>query len=265
MRLIDTHAHLCDDAFDVDREERIVRALDSSVTAIINAGTEESSSRAAAELARRPGLWAVAGVHPHQAAAAADRGLDWLEEMLRLDGVLGVGEIGLDYHYDFSPCPVQIQVFRQQLAIAAEHRVPVVVHNREADEDCLDALRRELPPGHPVLLHCFSGGIDLMRRVLELGYHIGLGGIVTFANARETREVAREVPLERLVLETDSPYLAPHPKRGRRNEPALVRHVAERISQIRQMALEDLAGRTTAAAEGFFGRRLDGEAGSCSI
>ncbi len=242
----------------------MARARAASVAAIINAGTDRSSSRAAVKLAARPGVWALVGVHPHQAAGAADRDLAWLEDLLDLDEVLGVGEIGLDYHYDFSPRPVQGRIFRRQLAIARKHRAPVVVHNREADEDCLALLREELPAGHPVLLHCFSGDVGLMQEVLERGYLIGLGGVVTFKSAVDAREVARRIPLERLVLETDAPHLAPHPRRGRRNEPAFILHIARRIARIRGIPVEELAAATTAAAETFFARDLYEEAGPCS-
>ncbi len=264
MRFVDTHAHLYADAFASDRKACIDRACTSSVEGIINAGTDSSSSRAAVNLARLPGVWALGGVHPHQAAAAADKDLDWLEHLLELDEVLGVGEIGLDYHYDFSPRPLQAQVFGRQLALAKKHGALVVVHNREADSDCLDLLRRGLLAGHPVLLHCFSGDVALMEEVLDRGYHIGLGGVVTFKNARETHEVARQVPLDRLVLETDAPYLAPHPKRGRRNEPAFIPLIAERIAHLKGIPVEEVAAETTAAAELFFGRHLGGEAGACS-
>ena len=264
MRFVDTHAHLYADAFASDRTACIERACASSVEGIINAGTDSSSSRAAVRLARRPGVWALGGVHPHQAAAAG-KGLDWLEQLLERDEVLGVGEIGLDYHYDFSPRPVQVQVFSRQLALAKKHGALVVVHNREADADCLDLLRRELSPGHPVLLHCFSGDVALMEEVLDRGYYIALGGVVTFKKATQTHEVARQVRLDRLVLETDAPYLAPHPKRGRRNEPAFIPLIAERIAQLRGISVEEVAAETTATAETFFGRHLGGGAGTCSI
>ncbi len=263
--MIDTHAHLEDSRFDGDRDACLHRAYENSVVAVVNAGVSRERSEAAARLARdHPRVWATVGVHPHGASDAADDDLAWIVDLLHHEGVLGIGETGLDYHYDHSPRDVQRRVFRRQLELAKRLEVPVVIHDREAHDDCFAILEEELPPQHPVLLHCFSGDAALMERALGRGYYLGLGGVVTFKNARDTREVAARVPLDRLCLETDAPYLAPHPRRGRRNEPALIPHIARKIARLRGIPMSEVADSTTCTARAFFGHPLVEEAGPCS-
>lgn len=266
MRMIDTHAHLEDSRFDGDREECLRRAGENSVVAVVNSGINRERSRTAAGMADEyPGVWATVGIHPHGASKADDDDLAWIEELMEHEGVLAIGETGLDYHYDFSPRDVQRRVFRRQLVLARILKVPVVIHDREAHDDCFAILGEELPPEHPVLLHCFSGDVPLMERALERGYYLGLGGVVTFKNAADTHEVAARVPLDRLCLETDAPYLAPHPRRGRRNEPALIPHIAREIARLRGIPMSEVAESTTRTAQAFFGHPLvEEEAGHCS-
>ncbi len=256
MELIDAHVHLNHRAFSEDREECMDRARTAGVRAMVNPGTHRRTSEEAAELAaRHEDVWAAAGVHPHSAAQAADD-WSWLEELLRCDEVLALGECGLDYHYDFSPRPDQRRVFARQLQLAAADDLPVVVHSREADEDCLRILDRELSPGHPVLLHCFSGDISSMEIAVKRGYFISLGGIVTFDGADDTHRVAAQVPMDHLMLETDAPYLAPVPRRGRRNEPANILYIARRIAELRDISPLEVARATNAAAQAFYDHPL---------
>ncbi len=256
MEFIDAHVHLNHRDFSGDRTDCVRRARAAGVQAMVNPGTHRRTSEQAAELAARfDEVWAAAGVHPH---SAADTGEDWtwLEDLLRREEVLALGECGLDYHYDFSPRAVQRRVFSEQLRLARSAGVPVVVHSREADDDCLRILERELPPGHPVLLHCFGGDVQMMERAVDRGYWLSLGGIVTFDGADEMRRVAAQVPHDHLMLETDAPYLAPVPRRGRRNEPAHVQYVARRIAELRDEPLAEIARTTTSAAETFYDHPL---------
>lgn len=249
--LIDTHAHLDHERFDGEREAVITRALAAGVGLIICVGSDLKSSRESLALARtNAALFAVVGVHPHEAAAAPPDYLDEVRHMLAEPKVVALGEIGLDYHYDFSPRPVQRQVFQAQLELARELGCPVVVHSRKADADTARMLAESGVTR--VVMHCYSGDWLLAERYLEMGYFISLSGVVTFPKSAETREVALRLPLERLMLETDAPYLAPVPRRGRRNEPAYVRHTAEAVASIRGIGLEEITQQTTANAKLFF-------------
>ncbi len=257
MRLVDSHAHLDDSRFDADRAACIERARRGSVRGIINVGIDRQRSHLTVGLASEyEGMWAAVGVHPHAAKSYVDDDFNWLKQLLRRPEVVAVGEIGLDYHHNFSPPQQQREVFRRILQLAVSEHYPVVVHNREADEDCFDILGEVLPAGHPVLLHCFAGGPMLMQRAVDRGYHIALGGVVTFSGANETQKVARQVPPDRLLLETDCPYLTPQPHRGKRNEPAYVRHVAEKIASLRKQPVDLVARATAENAERFFGIEL---------
>lgn len=250
--LTDSHAHLDDERLQGEVDAVIARAKEAGVGLIVSVGSDLESSRRCIGLA---GLYdcvyAVAGVHPHEAAQAPEGYLDELRSLLTAPKVVALGEIGLDYHYDLSPRPVQQAVFAAQLALARELDCAVVVHTREADEDTYRILAES--GVRRVVLHCFSGNWEQAQRYLELGYYLSLSGVVTFPKSEDTREVAANVPLNRLMLETDAPYLAPVPRRGRRNEPAYVRHTAEAVAGLRGVALEDLARETTANVRRFFG------------
>lgn len=258
--LIDTHAHLHDAKFDADREAVIERMREAGVAAVVTIGTDLPASRAAVELAaRHPDIWATVGVDPHEAASFNAETLAELRDLARSPHVVAIGEIGLDYYWDKAPRPVQAQVFEQQLALALELGLPVVIHNREAHADTLTMLRA-WATDHPWqgrrplgVLHCFSGDVAMALEAAELGFLISLAGPVTFKNAKKPVAVAREVPLNALVIETDAPYLSPHPHRGQRNEPARVRLVAERIAEIRGIPFEVVAQATTANARALFG------------
>lgn len=233
--IFDSHAHYYSHQFDSDREQLLGWTLqEKGVVGIVNMGSDLESCYATLELTRRYDyIWGGVGIHPED---ALDLPKDWLgqiQEMLKEPKMVAVGEIGLDYHWlDACPKDRQQEVFAIQLELARELALPVVVHDREAHADTLEFLKKYKPAG---VVHCFSGSWEIAREILDLGMYIGLGGVVTFKNARHAVEVARNIPLERLVLETDAPYMAPVPYRGKRNDSSLIAFVAEIIGELRGM------------------------------
>lgn len=255
--MIDSHAHLNDPAFADDIVEVVSRAEAEGVEAIINVGYDLTSSRRAIALAEKfPGLWAVVGLHPHDARFWTEDLRDSITELTRHPKVLAVGEVGLDYHYDHSPRDVQRTVFREQLALARQLKLPVVIHSREAAKDSLDILGEY--PDVPCLLHCYSGSLETARAYEEMGHYFSFGGPITFNNAHKLRDVVRGIPLERILLETDCPYLTPHPYRGKRNEPARLPLVAEKLAEIHGCTLGDVVRQTVENTRAFF-RLVDKE------
>ena len=249
--MIDAHAHLTDEKFHDDVDEVIARAAAAGVEVVVTIATDLADSREAAALAeRQPSIFASAGIHPHAAAQASAAQLSEVQELALHPRVVAVGETGLDYHYDFSPRDVQIDLFRRQLALGIETGLPVVVHAREADED-VAALIREAGTACRGVLHCFAGGRPLLEAALDLGWYISFAGTITFKRY-EDADLLRAVPLDRLLVETDSPYLAPVPMRGRRNEPAHVVHVAARAAELRGEDPARLAEVTAANARAFY-------------
>lgn len=250
--LFDTHAHLAHEEFAADRREVLARARAAGVGYILDTGWDlESSYQALAGAEPGEGLWAAVGVHAHHAAEAPEGYLDRLARLAQEPGVVAIGEIGLDYHYDFAPRPVQQRLFAEQLRLAGELGLPVLIHDREAHADTLAALRREAERrGRPLsgVMHCYSGSVEMLRDYLELGLHLGIGGPLTFKGARRVMEVVQAAPATALVLETDCPYLAPVPYRGRRNEPAYVVKVAEALAVARGISLSEVAKDTTTNA-----------------
>jgi TatD DNase family protein len=237
--LIDSHAHLDFPQFDDDREAVIARAREAGLIAILNVGTDLASSRTAAALAERYDfIYAAVGVHPHDAKTVTPAVLDEIRALARHPKVVAIGEIGLDYYRDLSPRPVQRQAFADQLALATELALPVVIHSRDAHDDVLTVLQGWSGKG---VLHSYSAGPDRLEEVLALGFSIGISGPVTFPKANRLRAVAAAVPLDRFLLETDCPYLTPMPYRGKRNEPAYVRYVAEAVARARGMEAEVVA------------------------
>lgn len=258
MILFDTHAHLAHEDFAADGAEVVARARVAGVEFILNAGWDLPSSEAAvAMVAPEAGLYAAVGVHAHHAAEAPPDYLTRLAELARRPGVVALGEIGLDYHYDFALRETQQRLFAEQLGLAAELGLPVLVHDREAHADTLSALRREAGRrGDGVVrgvMHCYSGSSELAPDFLGLGLRLGIGGPLTFANARRVVEVVQAVSLSQLVLETDCPYLAPVPYRGRRNEPAYVVRVAAALAAARNLTVAEVAAATTANARRMLG------------
>lgn len=251
MRIVDSHCHLDDPRFDEDREAVLDRAWAAGLVSMLAIGTGEGPPDFAAgirlaESDRR--IYASVGVHPHHAGRVAEGWLDALRAHSRHPRVVALGEMGLDYHYNFSPPEAQRAVFLRQLELAGEEDKPVVIHTREAWADTVALLKQVRPPAGGVF-HCFSGGPAEAEDALELGFYLGLGGVVTFPKADSLREAARRAPLDRLLLETDAPYLAPVPHRGKRNEPAFAADTLRRVAEERQMPVETLAEATTANFE----------------
>ncbi len=253
--LADTHAHLDDEAFAGDRGAVVARAAAAGVALIVTVGTDLASSRQAVSLAERfAGVYAAVGVHPHDAASLDEATLAALAELARRPRVVAVGETGLDFYRNRAPAAAQRQALRAQLALARQLGLPVIVHDREAHEEILQTLR-EWARGHADargVLHAFSGDEAMAREVGMLGFSVSLAGPVTFAKASRLHQLAATLPLDRLVLETDCPYLTPEPLRGRRNEPAYVRLVAERVAALRGLSPAEVARATTANARRLF-------------
>ena len=246
--LIDTHSHLDDTRYDADREAVIARARETGVETMVTIGCDLTSSRSAVALAEHyPFIYASVGVHPHEVKHICD---DWYDELRRLpqrEKVVAYGEIGLDYHYNHSPPKLQRDRFREQIGLARELHLPIVVHTREAQDDTIAILREEHAGDIGGVFHCFSGDAWLAKDALDLGFYLSFSGVVTFQNATMLRDIVKTVPLDRILIETDGPYLTPVPHRGRRNEPAFVRLVAEKIAEIKGMdavSVEEI-GRVT--------------------
>lgn len=249
MSLIDSHCHLDSAEFDADRDDVIQRAIDAGVTRLMAIGTGSGPPdlEAAIRLADKyDAFFATAGVHPHDAAKATPADLKRLAELLAHPKVLAVGEIGLDYHYDFSPRDTQHAIFREQMSIAAAARKPIVIHTREAWDDTIAMIEQHWTPhGIGGIMHCFSGGPAEARRAVDLGFYLSFGGILTFPKSLAIQEAAKQAPRDRILLETDAPYLAPVPKRGKRNEPALIVHTARRLAELLGESFEEIARVTT--------------------
>lgn len=257
--MIDSHCHLADDTFAADAGGAIARAVANGVTGalcILEAGNPLEHERAAVLGRGWHGLRFATGVHPHQAGAWAHRTGDALAVVVEAatsnPAIRAIGEIGLDYHYDLSPRDVQREIFAAQLELAVQRDLPVVIHAREADEDTVAVLREAGQGRVRGVMHCFTGSLAFARRALDLGLSISLAGIVTFPKATNVHDLARVIPDDRLLVETDSPFLAPVPFRGRRNEPAWVVHVAARVAALRGVGQEALAAVTTANYEMLF-------------
>jgi len=251
MKLIDTHAHLDDRAFDDDRAAVIASAFEKEI-GIVAIGADLRSSRDAVRLAgRHRGVWAAIGAHPHGAKDVTAGTLGALEGLAKRETVIAIGEIGLDYYRDLSPRDVQREVFRRQLELARRLDLPICLHNRESTEDLLGILR-ETGSEHRGVVHSFLGDAAVARAFVDLGLHLGIGGPITFSKNADLREAVRRVPLDRLVVETDSPYLTPVPYRGRRNEPSYVAYVAEEIAKVKDLPVGGVAQRTTENAVRLF-------------
>ncbi len=255
--LIDTHTHLDDARYDADRDTMIQRAREAGVDRMVTIGCDLATSQAAVALAERyPFVYASVGVHPHEVKHIQ---ADWYDEFRRLAAnrkVVAYGEIGLDYHYNNSPPEDQRRRFREQLQLAKELALPVIIHTREAQDDTITILREEQASTIGGVFHCFSGDTWLAKDALDLGFYVSFSGIVTFQNATVLREIAKTVPLDRLLIETDCPYLTPVPHRGKRNEPAFVAHVADQLASVRsdsrRLTAEDIGRITSENARRLF-------------
>jgi len=252
----DTHVHLDFPHFDADRPEVLKRARQAGVKWMVNPGADLASSRRAVQLAAScEGVFAAVGIHPHDARTWTNESWEELRFLTQHPKVVAIGEIGLDYYRDRSPRDVQVSAFRRQIELAEELRLPAIIHARESHNDVLSILEERRRAGSRLkgVFHAFSGGVDEARRVLDLGFFIGVGGPVTFHNARRLVEIIPTLPVDRLLVETDCPYLAPHPYRGQRNEPAYVRLVIDRLAEIVGCGAPTIARQTTLNAHGLFG------------
>ena len=252
MKWIDSHAHLDDRAFDKDRAAVITRCAEASI-GILAVGSSLRSSRESIQLARRHrNMWATVGVHPHNAKTVDPAALSELRDMARDDLVVGIGEIGLDYYRDLSPRDQQRDAFKRQLELAIELELPICLHNRESTDDFL-AILSETSASHRGVVHSFLGDGALAEQFLALGLHLGIGGPLTFPKNYVLRETVKRVPMDRILLETDCPYLTPVPYRGRRNEPIYVQYVAEEIAGLKGTSPEAVAEQAVANTQRLFG------------
>ncbi|MGB6779469.1 TatD family hydrolase [Planococcus citreus] len=250
---IDTHVHLNADQYDEDLQEVIDRALNSKVEKMVVIGFDRKTIKRAIELVEQYDfIYAVVGWHPVDAIDCTDEDLEWIEQLAAHEKVVGIGETGLDYHWDKSPRDIQQQIFRKQIQLAKRVKLPIIIHNREATEDVLTILREEDAQEVGGVMHCFGGSVETAQESIKMNFMISLGGPVTFKNAKKPKEVAAEIPLEHLMIETDAPYLAPHPYRGKRNEPSYVPLVAEEIARLKELPVETVAEATTENAKRFY-------------
>ncbi|HEB49993.1 MAG TPA: TatD family deoxyribonuclease [Desulfobulbus sp.] len=251
--LIDSHCHLDMDAYGDELDAVIARARDAGVGRIVTIGIDTASSGQAVRLAEsHPGIYATVGIHPHDAARAGESDFSELAALASHPGVVAYGEIGLDYAKLYSPPEEQRRVFARQLGLARELDLPVIIHDRDAHGDTMHLLRKASPFARGGVMHCFSGDTGLAGQVLDLGFYISIPGIVTFKNAAELQQVVREVPMERIILETDGPFLSPVPFRGKRNEPAFLVYTAAKVAELKGLPLEEVARLTTENTETLF-------------
>jgi TatD DNase family protein len=248
---VETHTHL--DLIKRSAQEVVKDAAEKKVTKMVTIGIDLESSKIALEFASLfEGVYAAIGFHPHESKFLDEENLKELEKLAKKDKVVAIGETGLDYYWNHSTLPCQMEVFKKQVNLARKLNLPLIIHNREAHQDTLKILAEEAK-GLKILLHCFSGDLNMAKVCLERGYYLGIGGVVTFNNAKKLRAIVKEISLESLVLETDSPYLAPHPFRGKPNEPKHIPLIAEKIAEIKGINLKEVAERTSANSKEIFG------------
>ncbi|MFQ3904949.1 TatD family hydrolase [Staphylococcus sp. Mo2-7] len=256
--LIDTHVHLNAEQYDEDLEAVIERARDNGVDRMFVVGFDTPTVERTMELIDQyEFIYGIIGWHPVDAVDCTEERLEWIEKLARHPKVIGIGETGLDYHWDKSPKDVQQTLFRKQIALAKRVNLPIIIHNREATQDCIDILKEEHAEEIGGIMHSFSASPEIADDVInKLNFYVSLGGPVTFKNAKQPKEVAKHVPFDRLLVETDAPFLSPHPYRGKRNEPVRVTLVAEQIAELRGVSYEEVCKQTTENAERLF--KLEG-------
>ena len=244
--LFDSHAHLNDDRFAEDREELIASLKEKQVDLVVNPGADIKSSIHSIELANKYDfIYAAVGVHPHDVSELDDSAIDTLRKLAtENEKVVAIGEIGLDYYYDNSPRELQKEWFKKQIELANELKLPIIIHDRDAHGDTFEIIKNTKIPEIGCVIHCYSGNVELAREYVKMGCYISIPGTVTFKNNKKTREVAKEIPLEYLLIETDSPYMAPEPYRGKRNDPSLVAFVADKIAQEKGISYEAVCKAT---------------------
>ncbi len=252
--LIDTHAHLDFKTFDNDRVQVIARAREAGLAGIVNVGTDKHTSIRTVDLVKEYEgyIWGAVGVHPHEAVTVTGDILREIADLAKEEGILAIGEIGLDFYYDHSPRDIQERVFRAQLRLASSLGLPVIIHSREAEKETLAILKEENGRDIGGVVHCFTGSLMMAKECLTLGFYLGLGGVLTFPKARDLRDIAAYVPLESILLETDCPYMAPVPKRGKRNEPLFTGYVAERLATIKKVPVMEVINQTSLNAAKLF-------------
>ncbi len=251
--IFETHAHYDDEAFDEDREKLLEELPEKGVCGVITAGADLKSSVASVQLAERyPYIYAAVGVHPENISETPEE--NFVSELEKLinnhQKVVAVGEIGLDYHFRQDNKEIQKEVFLKQIELANKHNLPVLVHDREAHGDAMEILNNTKPKG---IVHCFSGSVEMAKEVVKLGMYLGIGGVVTFKNARTIVDVVREMPLDAMVLETDAPYMAPVPFRGKRCDSSMIKYIAEKIAEVKEVSVEEVLKVTKANAIKLFG------------
>lgn len=254
--LFDTHTHMDAPQFDEDREETIQRAVEQGVSRMINIGFNRETIPSTIELAEKYDfIYAAVGWHPVDAITMKEGDLDWIAELCKHEKVVAIGEIGLDYYWDTSPKEIQQEVLRKQIGLARSLGMPISIHNRDAHEDIVRILKEEKASEVGGVMHSFSGSWEIAKMCLHMGFHLSFGGPITFKNAKQPKEVLIQTPMDRLLIETDAPYLTPHPFRGKRNETSYVRLVAEAAAQLKGVTLEEIAEITTQNALERFGIR----------
>lgn len=252
--LTDSHAHLDMGAFDEDREKVIQRAFESGIARIITVGIDLESSIRALDLANNyPAVFATVGYHPHNADECSGEALKSLADLTASPKIVAWGEIGLDFFRGYSSVENQVEIFEKQLTMARDLDIPVIIHDREAHDQVFSTLRKMGKGEKKGVIHCFSGDVELAVSLIDLGYYISIPGTVTYKNASVVKEVAASIPMERMLVETDAPFLAPVPRRGKRNEPAFVEYTAREIARLRNIDFEEVALQTSKNAEDLFG------------
>lgn len=248
--IFDTHAHYDDDAFDEDRDTLLGEIFSSGICCITDVGASVKSSKSVVALSKKwPQIYAAVGVHPDSTADMTEEDIETLRSLAQEKKVVAIGEIGLDYYWDNSPREVQKKWFERQLELAREVDLPVIIHSREAAKDTMDIMREAAKAGNTGVIHCYSYAAPMAKEYISMGFFIGIGGVLTFKNARVIKEVASEIPLSSIVLETDSPYLAPVPYRGKRNNSMYLKEVVKQLAQIKQVSEETVITTTLANAK----------------
>lgn len=255
--IFDSHAHYDDKAFDEDREEVLQALTKSGVGTVVNVGASLAGTKRTIELAEKyPFVYGAAGVHPDEAGELNEETFAWLKEQCAHEKIVAVGETGLDYYWDKENHEVQKKWFRRQLALAKELSLPVIIHSREAALDTMEILKQEYDPRVPVVVHCYSYSPEMAREYVKMGYYLGVGGVVTFQNAKKLKEAVQETPLRQILLETDCPYLAPVPFRGKRNDSRNLIYVAKAVAELKGITAEEVIRITEENAKSFY--RLEG-------
>lgn len=248
--IFDTHAHYDDEQFDSDRSELLASLTGKGISGVISCGVNAESSKANIDLSGKyPFIYAAVGYHGLNTEDLTDDYLDILKGLIKNEKTVAIGEIGLDYHYEKETRDIQLKIFREQIELANEYSLPVIVHDREAHEDTLNILKELKPRG---VIHCFTGSVEMAKEIVKIGMYIGLGGAVTFKNAVKPVEVAKFVPADRLLIETDCPYMTPVPHRGKRNDSSLIPYTAEKIAEVRGVTAQEILNLTAENAKELF-------------